>query len=433
MSAGFAERMNRMREELSARDATVSSIARYFEDLVADLTDRVHRDPKTRLMNFRRFIEQLEAFLALEQRGRWCAVGLVDITSFKWYNDTLGHALGDRIIDRVARLLREQVRSDDLIAQESADLRTEKELHARFGGDEFCFLIPDLDHFTDALVIAERFREAVARYEWTSEDPRLVEKPVQRGRRGRLPAARRRCRSGGRWRTTLAQELLERADKLMYEAKDERAERHPLACACVWTKGALIELGPDEHVGVSPRRPAAPLSLEPPAALPARLCVRQNGGCSSGVERLTVAQEVAGSRPVTHPKDLFGSNSLDLGLSSFWEPCTSRKFHGLLLDAVKIALPKGAKVATREAGRRVGRLVGAQDGSARWRRDQAAAVSQRLQDVLVERVANAQAGPGFWERFAGIAAPMRASTAHPCPAHQGCCSRSHRPADNAVR
>ena len=89
VSAGFTERMNRMREELSARDATVSSIARYFEDLVADLTDRVHRDPKTRLMNFRRFIEQLEAFLALEQRGRWGAVGLVDITSFKWYNDNL--------------------------------------------------------------------------------------------------------------------------------------------------------------------------------------------------------------------------------------------------------------------------------------------------------------------------------------------------------
>ena len=65
VSAGFTERLNRLRDELSARDATVSSIAKYFEDLVADLTDRVHRDPKTRLMNFRRFIEQLEAFLAL--------------------------------------------------------------------------------------------------------------------------------------------------------------------------------------------------------------------------------------------------------------------------------------------------------------------------------------------------------------------------------
>src|SRR5690606_23594663 len=178
VSAGFAERLHRMREELSARDATVSSIAKYFENLVADLTDRVHRDPKTRLMNFRRFIEQREAFLALEQRGRWCAIGLVDITSFKWYNDTLGHALGDRIIDRVARLLREQVRSEDLIAQDAPEARAEKELHARFGGDEFCFLIPDLDHFQDAGVIAERFRQAVNRFEWTSEDPRLIEKPV---------------------------------------------------------------------------------------------------------------------------------------------------------------------------------------------------------------------------------------------------------------
>src|SRR5215216_5664114 len=142
VSAGFTERMNRMRDELSARDATVSSIARYFEDLVADLTDRVHRDPKTRLMNFRRFIEQVEAFLALEQRGRWCAIGLVDINSFKWYNDSLGHAAGDKIIDRVARLLREQVRSDDLIAQEAVDVRASQDLHARFGGDEFCFLIP---------------------------------------------------------------------------------------------------------------------------------------------------------------------------------------------------------------------------------------------------------------------------------------------------
>src|ERR671916_504295 len=178
VSSGFGERMARLRDELQARDATVSSIARYFEDLVADLTDRVHRDPKTRLMNFRRFIEQLEAFLALEQRGHWCAVGLVDITSFKWYNDTLGHALGDRIIDRVARLLREQIRSDDLIAQEYADVRGGQELHARFGGDEFCFLIPDLDRVDDAWVIAERFREAVERFDWSSEDARLSERPV---------------------------------------------------------------------------------------------------------------------------------------------------------------------------------------------------------------------------------------------------------------
>ena len=248
VSAGFTERMNRMREELSARDATVSSIAKYFEELVADLTDRVHRDPKTRLMNFRRFIEQLEAFLALEQRGRWCAVGLVDITSFKWYNDTLGHATGDKIIDRVARLLREQIRSDDLIAKESpkeVDQRNPQELHARFGGDEFCFLVPDLDHFSAAWVIAERFREAVERYDWIAEDPRLAEKPVKVDvgvvclRLGTVGERRHIARA-------LAHDLLAKADKLMYEAKGERAS-HVFPIRVQIENGQLVELEPDEH------------------------------------------------------------------------------------------------------------------------------------------------------------------------------------------
>ena len=245
VSAGFTDRLNRLREELSARDATVSSIARYFEDLVADLTDRVHRDPKTRLMNFRRFIEQVEAFLALEQRGRWCAIGLVDIHSFKWYNDTLGHAVGDKIIDRVARLLREQVRSDDLIAQEAVDVRTNHALHARFGGDEFCFLLPDLDDCSAALVIAERFREAVERYDWVVEDPRLAEKPVRvdvgivclmlSDVSERRPIAHE-----------LAHELLERADKLMYVAKHELTSQiYPLSVRI--QGGTLAELAPGEH------------------------------------------------------------------------------------------------------------------------------------------------------------------------------------------
>jgi diguanylate cyclase (GGDEF)-like protein len=196
-------------------------------------------------MNFRRFIEQLEAFLALEQRGRWCAVGLVDITSFKWYNDTLGHAVGDKIIDRVARLLREQVRGEDLIAKESPDQRSSQELHARFGGDEFCFLIPDLDHFSAAWVIAERFREAVERFDWTSEDPRLAEKPVNVDvgvvclLLGPVGERRHLARQ-------LSHDLLERADKLMYEAKGERAS-HVHQVRVRIENGELAELPPDEH------------------------------------------------------------------------------------------------------------------------------------------------------------------------------------------
>jgi len=244
LSAGFADKMARVKTELSAKDATVSSISRYFEGLVAELTDRSHRDPKTKLMNFGRFTEQIESFLALEQRGRWCAVGLVDITGFKWYNDALGHAVGDRIIERVAHLLREQVRSDDLLAQERPGGPQAQDLHARFGGDEFCFLIPDLAECHQAHSIGERFREAVERYDWTLEDRRLAAQPVRVDVGvvclwlGRVAERRFIARR-------LAADLIQRADKLMYEAKGERASHIYLVRARL-ENGVLSEIADAE-------------------------------------------------------------------------------------------------------------------------------------------------------------------------------------------
>src|SRR4051794_36708095 len=243
LSAGFADKMAHVQTELSAKDATVSSISRYFEALVADLTDKSHRDPKTKLMNFGRFTEQLESFLALEQRGRWCAVGLVDITGFKWYNDALGHAVGDRIIERVANLLREQVRSEDLLAQDRPGTEP-RELHARLGGDEFCFLIPDLAEYHQAYAVAERFREAVDRFAWTTEDMRLAVQPVHVDvgvvclRLGRVAERRFVARR-------LAADLIQRADKLMYEAKGERASHIYLVRARV-EDGELVDLTDDD-------------------------------------------------------------------------------------------------------------------------------------------------------------------------------------------
>jgi len=241
LSSGFADKMARVQTELSAKDATVSSISRYFEALVADLTDKSHRDPKTKLMNFGRFTEQLESFLALEQRGgRWCAVGLVDITGFKWYNDALGHAVGDRIIERVAQLLREQVRSDDILAQERPGGQRSKELHARFGGDEFCFLIPDLAECHQAHAVGERFREAVERFDWALEDHRLAVQPprVDVGVvcfwLGRVAERRFIARR-------LAADLIQRADKLMYEAKGQRAS-HIYLLRVKIDDGTLVEV-----------------------------------------------------------------------------------------------------------------------------------------------------------------------------------------------
>jgi diguanylate cyclase (GGDEF)-like protein len=240
---GFAARMKQLRNALVERDETVANISHYFERLVGELTDKTRRDPKTKLMNFDRFVEQLESFLALEQRTRWCAVGLVDITGFKWYNDALGHAVGDRIIERVATILGEQIRSDDLIAQESGRGRS-RDLHARLGGDEFCFLIPDLADYGVAWLIAERFRDAVERYDWTREDPRLEVHPVRvdvgvvcllmGDVSGRRPIARR-----------ISKDLLDRADKLMSDATGERAS-HAFTTRVRIEEGELVEIPRDE-------------------------------------------------------------------------------------------------------------------------------------------------------------------------------------------
>jgi len=238
LSEGFAAKMERLQRQLSEKDITVSNIARYFEEVVADLTEKSHRDPKTKLLNFDWFMERVEGYLAVEQRVRWCGVGVVDINSFKWYNDTLGHAVGDRIIEGVARILADQIRSEDFLAVERG---TEgRDLHARFGGDEFCFLIPDLPGCGQAIDIAGRFKNAVEKHDWSREGRRLTARPVQVDvgvvclRLGPVQERRGVARK-------LAAELIQRADALMYDAKG-RKSAHVHCTAVAVSDGQLIDV-----------------------------------------------------------------------------------------------------------------------------------------------------------------------------------------------
>src|SRR4030095_12310079 len=238
LSEGFAAKLEKLQHQLTEKDVTVSNIARYFEEVVADLTEKSHRDPKTKLLNFDWFMERVESFLAVEQRVRWCGVGVVDINSFKWYNDTLGHSTGDRIIERVARILSDQIRSEDFLALERSG--EGRDLHARFGGDEFCFLIPDLPGCEEAFDIADRFKEAVEAHDWSRDDRRLSARPV-RVDVGVVclhlgPVAERRGVA-----RKLAAELIHRADQLMYNAKAQQAAHvHPIAVRVL--DGAPVEM-----------------------------------------------------------------------------------------------------------------------------------------------------------------------------------------------
>ena len=226
LSEGFSAKLERLQQQLTEKDVTVSNIARYFEDVVADLTEKSHRDPKTKLLNFDWFMERVESFLAVEQRVRWCGVGVVDINSFKWYNDTYGHSVGDRIIERVARILSDQIRSEDFLALERAG--ESRDLHARFGGEE----------------IADRFKQAVGSHDWTRDDRRLHVRPVRVDvgvvclRLGNVSERRGVARK-------LAAELIHRADTLMYDAKGRRADEVH-RCAVRVQNGELVDItGPD--------------------------------------------------------------------------------------------------------------------------------------------------------------------------------------------
>ena len=242
LSEGFAEKIKTLHAQLSEKEHRVSAIARYFEDVVADLSDRSQRDPKTRLFRFDAFRQRFEAFLATEQRVQCIGVGVVDINSFKTYNDTLGHALGDRIIERVACLLSEKVRSEDLIA---SDAGVSRDLHARLGGDEFCFVITDLMRPDTACLIGNRYKRAVEGYDWSREHEQLAERPVKvdvgivclelgpvDGRRAHGPE--------------LANALLDEADRLMYHAKQ-------VSSASVFIRSMRVEHG--ELVAVTDERP----------------------------------------------------------------------------------------------------------------------------------------------------------------------------------
>lgn len=131
-----------------------TSAAPHFEtpvSLEADALARCARlsmlDELTGLFNRRFFNSEIEREMERSRRlERPMSLFMVDIDHFKTFNDTYGHPSGDRVLAAVARILRDKARLTDQ--------------PARYGGEEFTVILP---HTTkdDALVLAERYRQAV--------------------------------------------------------------------------------------------------------------------------------------------------------------------------------------------------------------------------------------------------------------------------------
>jgi diguanylate cyclase (GGDEF)-like protein len=140
-----------LRQEVELRRRTEESL-RQSEELFRQLAVT---DPLTGIHN-RRYFYQL-AKLELERSCRYhhsLAVAMFDVDHFKRVNDHYGHTIGDQVLQSLAGLVRNCLRSNDIFA--------------RYGGEEFIMLLPETD-LQAASVLADRVRRQVA------EKPLVIE------------------------------------------------------------------------------------------------------------------------------------------------------------------------------------------------------------------------------------------------------------------
>ena len=118
-------------------------------------------DELTKLANRRLVVEQLDAALARARRAnRIVATLFVDLDHFKRINDSLGHAVGDRLLQRITERLRVCVRQTDVVGSGRED-EAGSPVIGRLGGDEFIVVLTDLPHPLDSDRVARRILRAV--------------------------------------------------------------------------------------------------------------------------------------------------------------------------------------------------------------------------------------------------------------------------------
>ena len=129
--------------------------AAYHEEIYRLTTD----DGLTQIKNRRYLMEALEAELRRAQRyARDVSLIMFDIDHFKRINDTYGHLAGDYVLKHLATVIKQRIRREDLFA--------------RFGGEEFSILLPEIAH-ANAMIFAEKIRALIERTEFKFEDSEI--------------------------------------------------------------------------------------------------------------------------------------------------------------------------------------------------------------------------------------------------------------------
>jgi diguanylate cyclase (GGDEF)-like protein len=133
--------------EIAAVGSALNTTVRALRERDAELRRLANHDPLTGLVNRAQFGRILELELVrLREQGGESALYFIDLDHFKYVNDTLGHAAGDRLLVQAAELLSARLRQDDVIS--------------RFGGDEFTILARNVSQQA-ALELAQSINELI--------------------------------------------------------------------------------------------------------------------------------------------------------------------------------------------------------------------------------------------------------------------------------
>ena len=182
-----------------ARNELINVSNDYMRDLLAqrkeleELKEQLTRDGLTGLKNYQALQSTLDDEIYRARRyGFPLCLLLADIDHFKKINDTYGHPAGDQVLRSVAQCLRATLRQSDTVA--------------RYGGEEFAIIMPQ-SSLVNAVQVAERLRNAVAALQVDHQGTNM-QVTMSFG----IAALSELDESKG--------DLVERADRALYEAKD---------------------------------------------------------------------------------------------------------------------------------------------------------------------------------------------------------------------
>lgn len=120
------------------------------------LEELVNKDGLTEVYNHRYFHDTLKEKVALSEKyNEQISMIFVDIDYFKHYNDLNGHQMGDEVLRTIGKILRENLRENDIAA--------------RYGGEEFAIILPNTNE-KEAVIIADKIRKTIESTKFLGEE-----------------------------------------------------------------------------------------------------------------------------------------------------------------------------------------------------------------------------------------------------------------------